>query len=188
MDKDEIYLNHLSNLLISGSQWRLNYLGFLITINIALFGAIYFLDNHQLWVISGAKMFLVFLLIFVNIIFTLIYLREHNQAVIIKKEFFQYLQTGWEGGAGHVAKHMRPRIDGRDAMRGWTWELTKILFAVFNAVPLTYLIFLLFINSQKNNFMGNEFTCAEGMILAILLLISFVIHMFLSCKEAKENN
>lgn len=194
MNKDEIYLNYLANTLNSESQGRLNYLNWLIIINIAIYGVVYNLDGNQLWISGGIKLFAVLALLFVNIVFSIKYLREQRLTNIRDEEFNEYLQTGLVGGDGGVVKYISERIRKKDrCWEGISWVMDKIVFSVFISIPTVYLI-LLFLNSIfdiKGKCLlieWHQLGIMEALFAILLLLLSYGLFWRLTSLEYKRIN
>ena len=184
MNKDELYLNYLANTVISEGQSRIQYLSFLITINIAVYAAIYYLIPNQLWLINGSKLFLLLLLIFVNAMFVVMYLREHNISRNRTDELLDYFKNGWEGSTGYAARYIEGCIETN--MRGWTWICNKLLFSVFGSIPVSFLITAIFLASGLDILEGmREFVF---FVCTFLLTVSFYLALSAAEYKWKKND
>ena len=145
--KDELYLNHISNILGAELHGRMSYLQFLVTINIALYVAIYYSTDKLIWAINGIKLFLLLLLIIVNYAFSRMYLREHNITRIRDQRLLAELN---EESNDSVAHRFKEALDSKDHMRSQTWETTKLIFSIFHSIPIVYFCLLLLLNTIFN--------------------------------------
>lgn len=141
-NKDDIYLNHLSNIMTSQAASRLQYLGFLIPINLAIYAGIHALNQHDLWALNGQKLFITLMLIFINLCFTRMYLREHNLIDIRDETFCAQVN-------GEAYRGFKAQLDQKDKMRGIEWQTVKIILSGINAVPIVFLVGLLITNLPK---------------------------------------
>jgi hypothetical protein len=208
MGNNEIYLNHISDAINSNSQSRLSYLANLVSLNIAIYAGVYLLNTDDLWFINGEKLFLLAILLLVNLLFTAMYFREHNITRNRDDKFLKYLKESNNCSVPNVASRLEEEINKEDFMQGWTWGATKVLFAVFNSVPIVFGFLLLFkhyhiIASGKadeyyivallmqksigeiyiNNSWATEVIFSSGMII-----LSIIIWLILTCYEYKRTN
>lgn len=130
--KERIGLTHIGNYLNTISQPRMVYLGLIVIINISAYVGIYFLDEAPLREITGVKLFVMFILMFINWIFSVILLREHNLKKLTDRWFHNYLFKN----RFNAFIDYKTYLNDNDDMRGTTWEMTKQLLAFFSAVPL----------------------------------------------------
>jgi hypothetical protein len=197
IDKDAVYLNHISNALNEGSRGRLTYLGFLVTINMAIYTAIHLLEPKDLWAISGSKLFLIMLLIFVNGAFSWMYLREHNLAQSRDDKFLKYLKKGEtcpeeqicgdcppdKKNKGNVACHIENEVWEFDKKwRGHTWIATKLLMSTFNAIPMGFFLVLIFISPFRQD-SWQRFWAIEVTFGFFILIICVLIYQYIHLKE-----
>ncbi len=167
--KEKISLNHISNYLNSISQPRLAYLGLLVTLNVAIYSVFYYLDEAAVWEITGTKLCLILLLIFLNWIFTVILLREHNIKKLTDRWFHNYLTRN----KFRTFIDYKTYLDDNDKMRGDTWEMTKQVLAFFNAVPLAAIAYYFF-------FCYTDILETDSMSLGIFLIMIGVFHLIYS--------
>ncbi|MFC1768048.1 hypothetical protein ACFLZ2_05880 [Candidatus Margulisiibacteriota bacterium] len=200
MEKDRIYLNYLGEALNLWSRLKIQYLAIILAVNLAFYGAIYLLDMQTLWILSGAKIFLLALLVFSNGVFAKMYLREHNLAENRDEALMEYLKEK-EGTRGNVAYTMQADINEMDEMQGVTWESAKVLLSVLNAIPLVFFAVLIFFwfpagfrwlsrmpfQDVISFLIGSLGFSYRDIIFAIFLLpVSFFVWVYLWIKEFKR--
>ena len=179
--QDEMFLSHISNILCAELHGRMSYLGFLVTINIAIYAGLNLLTDkgQSIWQFSLQKTALLLILIFVNFIFTVMYLREHNITRIrdsgIRKEL------GESSKVKMVAKVFHHDLSDNDCLRGITWWATKLLLAVFNALPLAFLIVFLWKEYLFEIVKG--FAVANNLYVAFVTISFLVTYWYLSIKS-----
>jgi hypothetical protein len=176
-EKDKLYLNHISNILAAELHGRMSYLGFLVTINIASFAGLHLLTDsaQSMWQFSLQKTSLLLVLIFVNFIFTIMYLREHNITRIRDKGLREAMG---ESKAKMIAKVFAQTLKYNDSLRGITWSATKLLLAVFNAIPVSFLLVFL----CKASMIGNlKLICGTNTLFIVFVVIGIgLIYSYLS--------
>jgi len=179
INNDKLFIGHISNVLCTELHGRMSYLGFLVTINIASFAGLNLLTNkgQSIWQFSFQKTALLFILIFVNLIFTIMYLREHN----ITRIRDQGLRIALGENVEITATSTFARdLKSDDNLRGITWWATKLLLAVFNAIPISFSMIII----CKEYMLGN-LKIIYGTNLLFCVLVIFIIifvYSYLSLK------
>jgi len=135
-DFDKKYLDYILE-----GRGKVNYLGFLITINLAFYAAIYVTNNEVLFQsdIRGIPILLSFLLIIINFSISTIYLREHH----LDKRITEYIKEGYIEKRIKDESELKNQIsklsnaESPDIDR--TWKATKCLISLVNAIPVSLL-------------------------------------------------
>ncbi len=132
---DRMYLEHQSSHCQQSFTVRLQFMGFLITINLALFAAIYYLQKEASYIGLSLLGFLVIL----NLAIYFIYIREHILDIIIK-DVFRNRAVNKYASQGIIK--IRERIIQCDPpmFRKLTWRVTSMLLCLFVALPISMLI------------------------------------------------
>ena len=167
IDLNKYYFDHYLEASKRGNGNRISFLGFLITINIAIFYGIYTKDNcfEELINCVPRKNILFIVQFLINFIISIIYFREHKISKVsieITKEFIQNSLIG-----NYISK-----IDKIDKINlGITWFCIRLILSILIIFP--------FIAYFESNFYDIEY-CKIGLysIIFILLLIGFHFYIF----------
>jgi len=169
---EEYYLQHQSNYSINTPLYRLTFLGFMITINLAFYVGIYYVNDQDLWFYSNLKLFLLLLLIIINLGIYIIYHREHRLSQTIKKQLYEEV-FALENLKDKDMKKMKVNLDKKDNNNeGITWAVIKIFLSLFVAIPAAFLFVLLVCN-------GNCKFMLVGLKQQWLLIVAISILFFL---------
>lgn len=167
--EENMSFNHISSYINSINDTRAAYLFFLSILNIAVYLWVYYLNDGILWEITGPKLLLVFMLILVNWVFSALVIREYHIKEASDRWLNKHLsEKGYESLADY-----KEYLRENDYIESGTWTMTKLLLALFNAVPITALVCLALFERFEESAMAVVF-------LSALFLITGISHIVLS--------
>ncbi len=183
------YLNYILD--SRGNEVKIIFIGFLLTINLAFYAGLYYLNKDFPFFLSELQFLVLGLLIIVNILFSVICVRENYLDKVItyyvkekyiekkiKKPLKDIIGSIYSTEKGENDKDWK---NSKNMMRK-SWMATKGLLAIVNAIPLTVLTFCCFSHWLS----WSQSPCRAFIFVFISLIIGGLVYLCVDSFDLRE--
>lgn len=170
---DKTYLRYISDEMNNSHNIRVQLWGYFTTLNLAFYAAIYSTSRCGLWQLTGIKLFLLILLIIINLCIFHVYKRAE---LLARNDFYDIRDLAKTGSSESIKKLLEGREERHkaDPDAGGVKSTITFLLKLFSAIPLAFIILLVFNAKQLGVFVWLAFLVSTGIIYFFVPLLDAI--------------